>query len=160
MNESRPSDCPFCRLPAERILESNAYALAVADAFPVTPGHTLIIPRRHATSFFELTTDEVLAVHELLCQGKNRLDRTSNPDGYNIGVNVGVTAGQTVMHVHVHLIPRYQGDVDDPRGGVRNVIPGCGRYPLSAISPPGPLGSASPSPVAQTESEPQIRSLQ
>jgi diadenosine tetraphosphate (Ap4A) HIT family hydrolase len=128
MSESSPSDCPFCQLPAERALDGNAHAVAVADAFPVSPGHTLIIPRRHTASFFELTAEEVVAVHELLCGAKERLDSTLHPGGYNLGANVGATAGQTVMHAHVHLIPRYSGDVADPAGGVRNVIPGCGPY--------------------------------
>jgi diadenosine tetraphosphate (Ap4A) HIT family hydrolase len=129
MSESRPSDCPFCRLPDERVLESNAHARAIADAFPVSPGHTLIIPRRHAASLFDLTGEEALAVHELLGRMKTHFDRTNNPAGYNIGVNIGRAAGQTVMHVHVHLIPRYPGDVNDPTGGVRNIIPGRGQYP-------------------------------
>jgi diadenosine tetraphosphate (Ap4A) HIT family hydrolase len=129
MRNSNPTDCPFCRLPGERILASNAEALAIADAFPVSPGHTLVIPRRHVTSFFELTGDEVAAVYELLGQAKDRLDETLEPGGYNIGINVGAVSGQTVAHVHVHLIPRYLGDVADPVGGVRNTIPGRGRYP-------------------------------
>lgn len=100
----------------------------MADAFPVSAGHTLVIPRRHVTSFFELTEDEVKAVYELLRQMKDQLDQNLRPGGYNIGVNVGVVAGQTIDHVHIHLIPRYSGDVADPIGGVRNVIPGKGRY--------------------------------
>jgi diadenosine tetraphosphate (Ap4A) HIT family hydrolase len=128
MSGFRPTDCPFCWLPTERILETNAQALAVADAFPVSPGHTLVIPRRHVASFFELTEDEVTAVHELLCRMKGRLDEDLNPAGYNIGINVGAVSGQTVAHVHVHLIPRYVGDVADPVGGVRNILPGRGRY--------------------------------
>jgi diadenosine tetraphosphate (Ap4A) HIT family hydrolase len=132
MSDFRPNDCPFCRLPAERILKCTARALAVADAFPVSAGHTLVIPRRHVTSFFELTEDEVAAVHQLLRRMKDRLDETLKPGGYTIGINVGAVAGQTVAHVHVHLIPRYAGDVADPVGGVRNILPGMGRYPGSA----------------------------
>lgn len=128
MSDFRPSKCPFCYLPTERILEANAYALAIADAFPVTAGHTLVIPRRHVTSFFDLTDEEVKAVYELLRRMKHLLDDNLTPGGYNIGVNVGMVAGQTVEHVHFHLIPRYAGDVTDPTGGVRNVIPGKGRY--------------------------------
>jgi diadenosine tetraphosphate (Ap4A) HIT family hydrolase len=129
MSESSPTDCPFCRLPGERILVANAHALTIADAFPVSPGHTLILPRRHVGTVFELTAHEVLAIHELLCAIKKRLDEALKPGGYNIGVNVGTTAGQTVFHVHVHLIPRYPGDVANAVGGVRNIIPGRGRYP-------------------------------
>ncbi len=123
------TDCPFCQLPTERILDSNAHALAVADAFPVSVGHTLIIPRRHLASFFDLTPDEVAAIYELLQRMKDRLEVAHSPGGYNIGVNVGQTAGQTIFHFHIHLIPRYPGDVADPTGGVRNVIPGRGPYP-------------------------------
>lgn len=129
MSVFKPSDCPFCWLPAERILEANSYGFAVADAFPISAGHTLIIPRRHVISFFELTEEEVIAVHDLLRRMKDRLDETLKPGGYNVGINVGAVAGQTVAHVHVHLIPRYPGDVADPAGGVRNTIPGRGRYP-------------------------------
>ncbi len=121
-------NCPFCRLPAERILDSNEHAVAIADAFGVSPGHTLVIPRRHVTGYFDLAPAEVVAVHDLLCRARERLDAALRPDGYNVGVNVGATAGQTIAHVHVHLIPRYPGDVADPVGGVRNVIPGRGRY--------------------------------
>lgn len=128
MSDYRPSNCPFCFLPTERILSANAQALAVADAFPVSVGHTLVITRRHVKSFFELSDDEIKAVYELLCQMKNQLDEILMPGGYNIGVNIGTVAGQTVEHVHFHLIPRYSGDVVDPVGGVRNVIPGKGRY--------------------------------
>jgi diadenosine tetraphosphate (Ap4A) HIT family hydrolase len=126
MSDSRPSECPFCRLPAGRVLEENGHAVAIADAFPVSPGHTLVIPKRHGAGFFELTFDEVMAVYELLGRMKARLDRDLKPAGYNIGVNIGEAAGQTVGHSHVHLIPRYCGDVAEPRGGVRNVIPGEG----------------------------------
>jgi diadenosine tetraphosphate (Ap4A) HIT family hydrolase len=128
MRDSSPSDCPFCRLPPERVLDGNAYALAVADAFPVSRGHTLIILRRHTASFFELTAEEVTAVYELLRRMKERLGSALGPSGYNIGVNVGAVAGQTIDHVHVHLIPRFPADVADPRGGVRHVIPGKGKY--------------------------------
>jgi diadenosine tetraphosphate (Ap4A) HIT family hydrolase len=129
MSDFRPNDCPFCWLPAERILETNARALVIADAFPVSPGHALVIPRRHTTSFFELTEDEVAAVYELLCRMKDRLDEALKPGGYNVGINIGTAAGQTISHVHIHLIPRYPGDIADPIGGVRNTIPGRGRYP-------------------------------
>ncbi len=129
MSASSLSDCPFCRLPGERVLEGNAHAVAIADGFPVSPGHSLIIPRRHTASLFDLTDEEALAVHDLLGRVKARLDSTNSPAGYNIGVNVGPAAGQTILHAHVHLIPRYPGDVRDPAGGVRNVIPGRGRYP-------------------------------
>ena len=128
MSDSRPTDCPFCRLPLERVIDSNTHALVVADAFPVALGHTLVVLRRHVASFFEATNEEIAAVYELLQRAKNCLDRDLLPAGYNIGVNVGAEAGQTVEHVHVHLIPRYPGDTPSPIGGVRNVISGKGAY--------------------------------
>jgi diadenosine tetraphosphate (Ap4A) HIT family hydrolase len=132
MSDTRPNDCPFCRVPPERIIDSNSCALTVADEFPVSPGHTLVILRRHIASFFELTSEELAAVYELLRRMKSCLDSSLKPGGYNIGVNIGDTAGQTISHVHVHLIPRFIGDVAEPRGGVRNVIPGRGAYRLAA----------------------------
>jgi diadenosine tetraphosphate (Ap4A) HIT family hydrolase len=133
MSDFSTIDCPFCRLIPDRILASSAQALAVADAFPISAGHTLIIPRRHVASFFELTEDEVAAVHDLLRRMKDRLDEALKPGGYNIGVNIGAESGQTIPHVHVHLIPRYPGDVANPVGGVRNIIPGRGRYPAADL---------------------------
>jgi diadenosine tetraphosphate (Ap4A) HIT family hydrolase len=130
MSDLSPNDCPFCHLPPERVIERNPHALVVADAFPVSLGHTLVILRRHVASFFETTSDELVAVYELLQCAKNRLDHTLMPAGYNIGVNVGAAGGQTIEHVHVHLIPRYPGDAADPFGGVRNVIPGKGVYSI------------------------------
>ena len=130
MSDSLNSTCPFCALPAGRVIDSNELAVVIEDAFPVSPGHTLVVSRRHVESFFDLTADEVAAVMELLSRAKARLDERDHPDGYNVGVNVGSAAGQTVMHVHVHLIPRYTGDVPEPRGGIRNVIPGQGDYTI------------------------------
>lgn len=120
--------CPFCALPAERILILADEALVIRDAFPVSPGHTLIIPRRHIGSFFELTDAERACMVELLAQAKAELDHSFQPDGFNIGINDGAAAGQTVQHLHLHLIPRYLGDVPDPRGGVRWVMPGKAKY--------------------------------
>ena len=128
MSDSATSECPFCRIPEERVISQKDLAFAIADAFPVSPGHTLVIVRRHVASFFELTAEELPALHDLLCRMKERLDCTTHPAGYNIGVNVGETAGQTVPHLHVHLIPRFSGDVPEPQGGIRNVIPGRGPY--------------------------------
>lgn len=124
-----PEDrCPFCDVAPERVLESDALALAIADAYPVSAGHTLIVPRRHIVDFFDLTGEEIRSIYELLRVMRYRLNRATAPSGYNIGVNVAPAAGQTVAHAHVHLIPRYPADVPDPTGGVRNVIPGKGRY--------------------------------
>lgn len=115
------SDCPFCA-PGEPVL-ANALAYARFDIYPVAPGHLLLIPYRHVASYFAATAEEKRALWELVEAGKALLDGTHAPQGYNIGVNVGAAAGQTVMHLHVHLIPRYAGDLPDPRGGVRGVIP-------------------------------------
>ena len=111
--------CAFCQLPPHRIVASNDHALVVRDAYPVSEGHTLVIPRRHVGSFFELRPQEREAMMALLDASKAKLDRELQPDGYNIGINDGPAAGQTVRHFHMHLIPRYKNDVADPRGGVR-----------------------------------------
>lgn len=120
--------CPFCTLPASRIVAENDLAVVVRDAFPVSPGHTLIIPRRHVRSFFDLTSDERTAMLSLLDSAKSALESEIHPDGYNVGINDGPAAGQMVAHVHLHLIPRYSGDVLDPRGGVRWVLPEKAKY--------------------------------
>ena len=117
------SPCPFCTLPPERIVDQNEWAMVIRDGFPVSPGHTLVIPKRHVGSYFELRDAEADAMRRLLLAAKTKLDEAFRPDSYNIGINDGPQAGQTVPHVHMHLIPRYQGDVKDPRGGVRWLIP-------------------------------------
>ena len=120
--------CLFCDLPTSRVCVSDALSVAIRDAYPVSPGHTLIIPRRHVGSFFELTADERGSLLGLLEAAKRELDVMRRPDGYNIGINDGPAAGQTVPHLHIHLIPRYQGDQPDPRGGVRWVFPDKAKY--------------------------------
>lgn len=120
--------CPFCTLPPERIVAANAVGWVVRDAYPVSPGHTLIIPRRHMGSFFELSADERLGLLALLDEARAALQASDAPQGYNIGVNDGPAAGQTVPHLHIHLIPRYAGDRADPRGGVRWVLPDRAQY--------------------------------
>ena len=120
--------CPFCTLPPDRIVAQSALALAVRDAFPVSPGHTLIVPRRHVESFFEVTAEERAGMLALLDAAKEQIDAEHRPDGYNVGINDGAPAGQTVAHLHMHLIPRYRGDVPDPRGGVRWVLAERARY--------------------------------
>ncbi len=115
--------CPFCSLPAERFVLESAYAVVIRDAFPVSPGHTLIIPKRHVASFFEVTEAERADLMSLLAAARDDLDREFRPAGYNVGINDGAAAGQTVPHLHVHLIPRFAGDREDPRGGVRWVLP-------------------------------------
>lgn len=116
-------ECVFCTLPGERIIASNACGFVIRDNFPISPGHTLVIPRRHVASFFETTSLERDALLSLLDAAKARLDLEMAPAGFNVGINDGVAAGQTVPHLHLHLIPRYAGDRADPRGGVRWIIP-------------------------------------
>jgi diadenosine tetraphosphate (Ap4A) HIT family hydrolase len=123
-----PEECPFCPpIEAQPLLETGL-AFAVFDRFPVNPGHLLVIPRRHVADIFELTEDELREVLQLLAQARRRLAADFPAKGFNVGVNVGDTAGQTIAHAHVHLIPRYSGDVEDPTGGVRGVIPGKASY--------------------------------
>lgn len=120
--------CPFCNLAASRIRGSDDLALIASDGFPVAPGHTLIVPRRHVASFFETTAAERASLLQLLEQAKAIVDAEFGPDAYNIGINDGPVAGQTVAHLHIHLIPRYVGDCTDPRGGVRWVLPEKAKY--------------------------------
>jgi len=117
-------DCIFCNLEASRIEDENTLFLVIKDLYPVTEGHTLIIPKRHVPSFFELTDEEQTSFFEMLQAQKHKLasmDETIT--GFNVGINDGEDAGQTVMHCHIHLIPRRNGDMKNPRGGVRGVIP-------------------------------------
>ena len=121
-------ECPFCTVSQERVVVLGERAFAIRDQYPVSPGHTLVISKRHFASWFEATNVERLEIFGMLDRLKAELDLELNPAGYNIGVNVGGAAGQTVNHLHIHLIPRYKDDVDDPRGGVRYSIPGRGNY--------------------------------
>lgn len=125
---SSDKPCPFCTLPAARVVEENEFAFVILDGYPVSPGHTLIIPKRHIGSFFGVTAAERAALLALLDKAKELVAKHHAPAGYNIGINDGAAAGQTVPHLHIHLIPRYEGDQDDPRGGVRWVIPSKANY--------------------------------
>ena len=121
--------CPFCSLDTERVLEFNENAVAFRDGYPVTELHTLLIPKRHVTTYFELTEDERKSIHTLLeSQRAKIMAGDDTVEGFNIGWNCGDAAGQTVFHAHVHLIPRRKGDVENPRGGVRHIIDGKGEY--------------------------------
>lgn len=120
--------CPFCTLPRERLVFESELAFVIRDGFPVSPGHTLVIPRRHVGSFFEITPAEQAAMLKLLRLARIELDHQFKPGGYNVGINEGHAAGQTIAHLHIHLIPRYAGDRDDPRGGVRWVLPEKAAY--------------------------------
>lgn len=132
--------CPFCQVPPARVVAESELCVALRDIHPVSPGHTLVITRRHARTYFDASADEQAALWQLVGQVKQGLDLGQGgapaPDGYNVGFNAGPVAGQTVMHVHIHVIPRYQGDVDDPRGGVRGVIPARQKYDASAAEEP------------------------
>lgn len=120
--------CPFCTLSESRVLFRNDAAVAVRDAYPLTQGHTLVIPLRHVASFFDATARERDAMLTLLDQAKHQLQSEFAPAGYNIGINDGAAAGQTIGHLHIHLIPRYPDDHPDPRGGVRWVMPDKADY--------------------------------
>ena len=117
-------DCPFClnNLTSEIILENN-FSYAIYDKFPVSKGHILIIPKKHNSNYFDLSLEEQKECLILLNNAKKVIDEEFKPDGYNIGININKDAGQTIWHAHIHLIPRYNGDVTEPRGGVRGVIP-------------------------------------
>lgn len=129
---TRQTDCLFCEIQSNdrlRIMDENSLAYAIHDAFPVTQGHTLVIPKRHVIDYFGLLRAELGAIDDLIHKHR-RLLQTSDAKitGFNIGMNCAESAGQTIFHCHVHLIPRRDGDVVNPRGGVRHVIPGKGTY--------------------------------
>lgn len=130
-------ECPFCSLPHERVIARNDFAIVLRDAFPVSPGHTLIVPSRHVGSLFDVSPDERTALMDLVAEAKRQLDEEYRPAGYNVGINDGPAAGQTVPHLHIHLIPRYQGDQPDPRGGVRWVFPDKAVYWPTREGEPG-----------------------
>jgi len=122
-------DCIFCQIPKDRIFFENDLIYAIFDGFPVTKYHSLIIPKRHIKDFFDLSEDELLSANKILHQMKEHiLSIDESVTGFNIGMNAGESAGQTVFHCHIHLIPRRDEDVEDPRGGVRHTIPGKGSY--------------------------------
>ncbi len=121
--------CPFCNLEKDiEIICETENCVAFYDGFPVNPGHALIVPKRHVANYFELSRVEVQAMQSMLRRVRLIIDERYHPDGYNIGVNVNEAAGQSVFHVHMHLIPRYKGDVENPKGGVRGVIPNKQKY--------------------------------
>lgn len=122
--------CPFCNPREEEIVVQNALCYARYDLYPVNPGHLLVIPFRHVEDYFSLASEERVSVIDLFGMCRRIVEETNKPDGYNIGVNVGEAAGQSVPHVHFHFIPRYIGDVQYARGGIRAVIPGKRMYPV------------------------------
>src|ERR1017187_5116348 len=116
-------DCPFCKIPPERIWLATEHALAFPDSFPISPGHTLVIPVRHIESVFDLSEAEQGALWALVAKVRAAIHERLRPDGFNIGLNDGTAAGQNIAHAHIHIIPRREGDVPDPRGGIRWIIP-------------------------------------
>jgi len=121
--------CLFCNVGEERIIAENELAFAIRDGFPVTELHSLIIPRRHVSDYFELSKEELLACNDLLRIVKEEiLARDESVKGFNVGANSGLVAGQSIFHCHIHLIPRREGDVPNPKGGIRHLIPGKGAY--------------------------------
>ena len=110
------------------IICETATCVAFFDGYPVSPGHALIIPKRHVASYFDLTNHEREAMNVMLQFVRQKIDERFHPDGYNVGINIGEAAGQSVFHCHMHVIPRYKGDVPNPKGGVRGVIPGKQKY--------------------------------
>ena len=115
--------CPFCEPDADRVWLQSDIGIVLWDAFPVTEGHTLVVPRQHVASIYELPAEQQAALWTLVAEARSRLVEDLAPDGFNIGLNDGLAAGQTILHAHIHIIPRRDGEVNDPRGGVRWIIP-------------------------------------
>jgi len=120
--------CIFCNLRDERIIYECNYTIAFIDTYPASPGHTLVVPKRHMPTYFDASEDEILAIGKAVQICKEFLDNEFNPDAYNIGINNGEAAGQSIKHLHVHIIPRYKGDVEDPKGGVRWILKNKANY--------------------------------
>lgn len=122
------AQCPFCNLPKERVWLQSLHSLAILDAFPLTEGHTLVIPKRHVVSVFELRQEQLNDLASIVAKVRKVLQAKYRPEGFNVGTNEGLAAGQTVAHAHIHVIPRRKGDVADPRGGIRWIIPQKAKY--------------------------------
>ena len=137
---SDSEECPFCTIADPECLHVDTLVRAFRDRYPVTPGHTLIVPRRHVGGWFDATEAERSAMLAAVDQVRAVVERERTPDGWNLGVNVGAAGGQTVPHLHLHVIPRYDGDVPDPRGGIRHVIPGRGNYLAGPLTDRAPHG--------------------
>ena len=120
---------PFTAMPDHEHVAANELAFAIRDANPVAPGHSLVIPRREVATWFEATPEEQIAIMALLTEVKDDLEADLHPDGWNVGINVGAAGGQTVSHLHVHLIPRFHGDSAEPGGDLGGPIPGRGQHP-------------------------------
>lgn len=125
---SHSTNCPFCSLSASRVLHSTSHGRVLRDAYPVSDGHALVVPHRHVASLWDLTAEERAGLWALVDEVREALAASHGSDDFNIGVNDGKAAGQTVSHAHIHVIPRYAGDVADPRGGIRWVVPERAAY--------------------------------
>jgi ATP adenylyltransferase len=128
MSDATPLPCLFCKPPGDRIFFRAELVIGLWDAYPVSPGHALLVPQRHAPTWFEAAAEERAALFGAIDAAKTIIEQNYRPNGYNIGINCGAAAGQTIFHLHIHLIPRFEGDVADPRGGVRYVIPQKANY--------------------------------
>ena len=121
--------CLFCIIKKDEILDENEFAYATFDSYPVSNQHCLIVPKRHIKDYFELIEKEIIGCDQLIKKIKSKIEKNDKlVKGFNIGVNSGKVAGQSIMHCHIHLIPRRKGDVDNPQGGVRGVIPSKQHY--------------------------------
>lgn len=120
--------CPFCEPSTDRVFFERPEVIGLWDGFPVTPGHALLVPRRHVATWFDATSEEQAALLAGIQLARDAIEIDHQPHGFNVGMNLGEVAGQTVPHLHVHVIPRYPGDVEDPRGGVRWVVPRTAAY--------------------------------
>ena len=134
MTSMRAPGCPFCNPAPDRVFLESDLIVGVWDAFPVSDGHALLVTRRHVSSWFEATEEERRALTAAIDSARGAILQRHRPASFNIGVNVGAAAGQTVPHLHVHVIPRHAGDVPDPRGGIRHVVPGRGNYLVDEAS--------------------------
>ena len=121
-------NCKFCNIENDRIVIKSELSIAFFDLYPVNIGHSLIVPKRHISNYFELTPEEKIDIWNIVDKLKLLLEKEFKPDGFNVGINIGESAGQTIFHCHIHVIPRYQGDMDYPEGGVRGVIPSKQKY--------------------------------
>lgn len=131
-------DCLFCNFDNEELIEEGEYCYSRRDGYPVSEYHTLIIPKRHVASYFDLNQDEIMGMHRMLVGMKARIESLDETvSGFNIGVNAGQDAGQSIFHVHMHLIPRRRGDIENPQGGVRGVIPSKRTYVRKSKSQSG-----------------------
>jgi diadenosine tetraphosphate (Ap4A) HIT family hydrolase len=122
------AECPFCTITPDKRDAQDALTFTVRDTLPVSPGHTLILPKRHIAGIFEATKEEVAALWEAVQEARDNVLKEFSPDGFNIGINDGLASGQTILHLHIHIIPRYKGDMPDPRGGVRWIFPDKAKY--------------------------------